>query len=107
MNVVVLGGTGYIGREVTRTLLSKVSNAHIFTVSRTGENELSNPRITNLQADCTNTPAILKVIPSKVDIIIDLVGGMKSPEQKHAKVRRETSSSPRWCTLAHFLHEPV
>lgn len=87
MNIVVLGGTGYIGREVTRTLLSKVSDAHIFTVSRTGENELSNPRITNLKADCTNAQAILKVIPSQVDIIIDLVGGMNNPEQNIAPAK--------------------
>lgn len=87
MEVVILGGTGYIGRVVTRKLLKANDEARVTTVSRKGENELRNPRITNVRADCSTADAILAVIPHEVDIIIDLVGGMDSPEQNIAPAR--------------------
>ena len=87
MEVIVLGGTGYIGRVVTRKLLKANDEARVTTVSRKGENELRNPRITNVCADCSTADAILATIPHEADIIIDLVGGMDSPEQNIAPAR--------------------
>ena len=87
MDVVILGGTGYIGRAVTRKLLKAAGDARIITASRKGESELRHPRITNVRADCSTAGAILAVIPQEVDIIIDLVGGMDSPEQNIAPAR--------------------
>lgn len=76
VNIVILGGTGYIGRAVTRKLLEQASDVEVFTVSRTGKNELRDDRITDLIADCTDAKAILAVIPQDCFAIIDLVGGM-------------------------------
>lgn len=87
MNVVILGGTGYIGRAVTRKMLEADDGAHVITVSRSGANELRDSRITNVRADCVIAHAILAVIPHHVDIIIDLVGGMDSAEQNIAPAR--------------------
>ena len=35
-NIVLLGGNGYIGREVTRQWLEKDSSAEFYIISRTG-----------------------------------------------------------------------
>lgn len=80
-NVVILGGTGYIGRAVTQEWLKRDGGARIYTVSRKGTNELKDSRISNFKADCTNTAAVLKVLPEHVDVIVDLVGGMGDPSE--------------------------
>lgn len=80
-HVVILGGTGYIGRAVSQTWLKRDPNAHIYTVSRKGTNELKDSRITNLKADCTDATALLKVLPERIDVIVDLVGGMGDPSE--------------------------
>lgn len=43
MNVVVLGGTGYIGREVTQKLINMVEDVKITVVSRKGEGGINAP----------------------------------------------------------------
>lgn len=87
MDVVILGGTGYIGRAVTQKWLKSDTSAKILTVSRSGENKLKDPRIVNLKADCTDLDAVRAVLPEKIDVIIDLVGGMGDPEENIAPAR--------------------
>lgn len=84
MNVVLLGGNGYIGREVTRQWLKRDSNAQFYTVSRSGKNQLADPRIRNLKADCSNAQAIEGVLPAQVDAIACFVGGMGGREMNVA-----------------------
>lgn len=76
MNAVILGGTGYIGRNVTAQWLARDSDVHIYTVSRKGENQLKDPRVTDLVADCKDAAAVKAVLPENVDVIVDLVGGL-------------------------------
>ncbi len=80
--VVMLGGNGYIGRNVTEKWLKADSNAKFVVVSRSGENLLKNDRISNVKADCASYESVSAVIPEQVDYIVDFVGRPeKDPEQ--------------------------
>ncbi|MGI6212561.1 MAG: NAD-dependent epimerase/dehydratase family protein [Anaerovoracaceae bacterium] len=72
--VVMLGGNGYLGRNVTEKWLAKDPEARFVVVSRSGKNALENERITNVQADCTDVGSVRKVLPEQVDYIVDFVG---------------------------------
>lgn len=74
MNIILLGGNGYLGREVTKQWLAKDSTAVIYTVSRSGKNKFADKRVINLQADVSNYYAVEKVLPEKFDYIVDFVG---------------------------------
>ena len=49
--VVMLGGNGYLGRNVTQKWMAKDPDARFVVVSRSGKNALADARITNVQAD--------------------------------------------------------
>lgn len=76
MNIVLLGGNGYIGREVTRQWLERDPEAQFCVVSKSGKNELVDARVHNVQADCHDVNAVAAVLPEKVDAIANFVGGM-------------------------------
>lgn len=76
MNVVLLGGNGYIGRNVTKEWLARDPEAQFYVVSKSGKNQLEDPRIHNLQADCYDAAAVDAVLPNQVDAIANFVGGM-------------------------------
>lgn len=73
-NVVLLGGNGYIGRNVTEKWLKKDPSAVFYVISRSGKNQLANARIHNLAADVADYQAVAAVLPDKVDYIVDFVG---------------------------------
>ena len=50
-NVVLLGGNGYIGRNVTEKWLKEDPSAVFYIISRSGKNQFANSRIYNLAAD--------------------------------------------------------
>lgn len=87
MNIVMLGGNGYIGRETTRQWLERDPSARFVVLSRSGENALANDRIANVQADCADEQAIVKAVRgalpagARVDCIVDFVGGMSDPSE--------------------------
>ncbi|MGI6217544.1 MAG: NAD-dependent epimerase/dehydratase family protein [Coriobacteriales bacterium] len=83
--VVMLGGNGYLGRNATEKWLAKDPEVRFVVVSRSGKNELQDPRIMNAQADCTNLDSVRKVLPEKVDYIVDFVG---RPEKDPDAFRR-------------------
>lgn len=76
MNIVLLGGNGYIGREVTRQWLARDPQAQFYVVSKSGTNQLEDPRIHNLQADCYDVDSVDAVLPDQVDAMVNFVGGM-------------------------------
>lgn len=76
MNIVLMGGNGYIGREVTRQWLERDPSAQFYVVSKSGKNELEDARVHNVQADCYDKAAVDAVLPDKVDAIANFVGGM-------------------------------
>ncbi len=83
---VMLGGNGYLGRNVTQKWLEKDPEAQFVVVSRSGKNPLQNERIRNVQADCSDYDAVMAVIPEKVDYIVDFVGGPeKDPDEFRKK----------------------
>jgi UDP-glucose 4-epimerase len=88
--VVMLGGNGYLGRNVTEKWLSKDPVARFVVVSRSGKNALEDERITNVQADCSNLDSVRSVLPEKVDYIVDFVG---RPE-KDPEVFRKVNDQP-------------
>ncbi|TSO25436.1 NAD-dependent epimerase/dehydratase family protein [Lactobacillus sp. LL6] len=81
-NIVLLGGNGYIGRNVSQEWISQESEANLYIVSRSGKNQLLYPQITNIKADVTNFEEVNKKLPQKIDYIIDFIGAPeKNPEK--------------------------
>ena len=79
--IVMLGGNGYLGRNVTEIWMRKDPNANFVVVSRSGQNKLVSDRIKNVKADCSDYDSVMKVMPEKVDYIVDFVGRPeKNPE---------------------------
>lgn len=79
--IVMLGGNGYLGRNVTEKWMRKDPNANFVVVSRSGQNKLVSDRIKNVKADCSDYDKVMKVMPEKVDYIVDFVGRPeKNPE---------------------------
>jgi UDP-glucose 4-epimerase len=88
--VVMLGGNGYLGRNVTEKWLAKDPEARFVVISRSGKNQLQNERIMNVQADCSSLDSVRSVLPEKVDYIVDFVG---RPE-KDPEVFRKVNDQP-------------
>lgn len=84
--IVMLGGNGYIGRNVTEKWLKVDSNAKFIIVSRSGHNLLKDERIQNVVADSSNYEAVNAVLPEKVDYIIDFVGRPEKDAEHFKKV---------------------
>ena len=84
--VVMLGGNGYLGRNVTEKWLARDPEARFVVVSRSGKNTLENDRITNVQADCSDLDSVRKVIPEKVDYIVDFVGRPEKDPEAFRKI---------------------
>lgn len=80
--IVMLGGNGYIGRNVTEKWLKADPAAEFIVVSRTGNNALKDAQIKNVAADCSDYEAVSSVLPEKVDYILDFVGRPeKNPDE--------------------------
>ncbi len=80
--IVMLGGNGYIGRNVTAKWLEADPKAQFVVVSRSGKNQLSDSRVTNVAADVTDYDSVAAVLPEHVDYIVDFVGGLSDdPEE--------------------------
>ena len=84
--VVMLGGNGYLGRNVTEKWMAADPSAEFTVVSRSGRNTLVNDRITNVKADSSDYDAVMKVIPEHVDYIVDFVGRPEKDPETFRKV---------------------
>lgn len=87
MNIVILGGNGYVGKELVKQWLVRDKNAQFLLISRSGNNPFNDPHVKAAAADATNVASIESVIPSHVDCMVCLVGGMESAEQNIAPVK--------------------
>lgn len=87
MKIILLGGNGYIGREVTRQVLEKAPDAHVTTVSRSGQNKLVDKRVENIATDVNDANALAKTLPQDADCIFCLVGGLGGEEANVSPVR--------------------
>jgi UDP-glucose 4-epimerase len=87
--IVLLGGNGYIGREVTKQWLKKDSNAEFYIISRSGNNKLTDKRIHNLSADVTDYNSVVKVLPEDISCIIDFIGRPEKDRAELIKVNQQ------------------
>lgn len=78
MNIVLLGGNGYLGRHLTDLWLNLNPQITIYSISRTGENKLKDDRLVNLKANVSNYEEVIKVLPDNIDFIVDLIGRPES-----------------------------
>lgn len=83
--IVLLGGNGYIGRNVTEKWLNADPKAEFVVVSRSGGNALKDDRIKNVTADSSDYESVMAVLPEKVDYILDFVGRPEKDPDKFQK----------------------
>lgn len=88
--IVLLGGNGYIGRNVTEEWLRVDPSATIYILSRSGKQTFDHPRVRYLTVDVTDEAAVLAVLPEQVDYIVDFIG---RPE-KDPQIFRELNDKP-------------
>ena len=74
-NIVLVGGNGYIGREITRQWLKRDSEVQIYVTSRSSRQEITDSRVHHIQVDVNDAPAFEKALPEKVDYIVNLTYG--------------------------------
>lgn len=74
-NIILLGGNGYIGQALTETWQQADSEAEIWSLSRSGKNKLTSPRLHSIPVDLTQLAAVEAVLPPSIDYVVDLVGG--------------------------------
>lgn len=74
MKIVMIGGNGYLGRNVAAKILAHDEDAQLYVLSRSGKNELASDQITNIAIDLADYDAIKTKLPQKVDYVIDFVG---------------------------------
>lgn len=89
---VLLGGNGYLGRNVTDHWLKADPQVEFYVVSRSGKNQLQDPRIHNLTADVTDYDAVAKLIPTDVDYIVDFVGALEKDPEKFKRLNDQPAT---------------
>lgn len=83
---VLLGGNGYIGREVTRQWMALDPEAHFIVVSSSGKNQLVSDRITNISADATSYESLAAALPDHFDSITNFLGRPGKDEQDNKRI---------------------
>jgi UDP-glucose 4-epimerase len=92
--IVLLGGNGYIGKEVIRQWLERDTEAQLFVVGRPIPQDSSNARLHYIQADVSKYEELEKSLPRQVDYLVNLTYGTmdivkamrKFAEEHHVKV---------------------
>ena len=82
LNVVVLGGNGYIGTTIIERWLKRDPQVEFFSISRSGQGRLSHSNVHYLKADVTKLEQVQAVLPEQVDYIVDCVGVYTKDEEK-------------------------
>lgn len=73
--VVLVGGNGYIGREITRQWLERDGEAEFYVTSRSDRQEVKDARVHHIQADPNAAETFAKELPQKVDYVVNLTYG--------------------------------
>lgn len=74
LNIIILGGNGYVGTALIERWSRKEPGAEFFAVSRSGKGKLTGPRIHYLKADAAKIHEVEAVLPEKCDYVVDCVG---------------------------------
>ncbi|MFT8424185.1 MAG: NAD-dependent epimerase/dehydratase family protein [Liquorilactobacillus sp.] len=88
-NIVLLGGNGYIGREVTRQWLNQDKDTQFYVISRSGKNKLADKKIQDIAINELNLDTIKKLLPAKIDYIADFIGRPEKKIQDLVKINKE------------------
>ncbi|UMT80734.1 NAD-dependent epimerase/dehydratase family protein [Staphylococcus roterodami] len=73
--IILVGGNGYIGREITRQWLIRDSEAQIYVTSRNNKQEIKDNRVHHVQVDVNDANAFEDALPEKVDYVVNLTYG--------------------------------
>lgn len=79
-NIIILGGSGYVGTHLAELWLKQDSDIKIFSISRHGRPKKlspyleSNNRIQWLSVDIFDIDSYISNIPTRVDVLINLIG---------------------------------
>jgi len=87
-NIVLLGGSGYIGRELVKAWRSRVADTEFWVLSRSGATRLDLPGVHGVAVDLLRPQMADDALPDQVDYIVDLVGGPKDDPQELADFNR-------------------
>ncbi|WP_283587818.1 NAD-dependent epimerase/dehydratase family protein [Limosilactobacillus viscerum] len=110
LNVILMGGNGYLGRNfVAQWLQNTTDDVHFYVLSRSGKNQQVIPAVTTLAVDVTDEEAVLAKIPEQVDYIVDFVGApnkdphvFKKLNQQPAHVMRQVAEK-KHCRAMGFV----
>ncbi len=61
--------------------MEKDKDMIFYIISRKGNSEIKDDRIINLEADASDYESIVKVLPEKIDYIVNLVGGLEKDRE--------------------------
>ena len=81
-NILLMGGNGYIGKEMIKQWLEKDEEVNFFVISRNGEDNFKNDRVKILKCDVNNVNELKKMLPEKIDYIVDLFGSVENDEKE-------------------------
>lgn len=75
-NIIILGGNGYVGRELTAQWLAHDPRAEFWIVCRSGRNCVENPRVHVIEANARDFKTVESMLPpdTRFTAIVDLVG---------------------------------
>lgn len=75
-NIIILGGNGYVGRELTAQWLAHDPGAEFWIVCRSGKNCVNNPRVHVIEANARDVKTVESLLPQDAQFaaIVDLVG---------------------------------
>lgn len=89
-NIVLIGGNGYVGSEVTKQWLERDKNATFFVVGRHEGNTVNDPRVKFVQQDASDYDALNADLPKDIKYIVvftynnmDIIKNVKKLAESH------------------------
>lgn len=73
--VVLVGGNGYIGREITQQWLERDPKAEFYVTSRTDRHVVEDPRVHHVQVNPEDAAAFEQALPESADYVVNLTYG--------------------------------
>lgn len=108
---ILLGGSGYLGRNFIQYGMQQDPAAHFYVISRSGHAPFDSDVITTIKAN-VDTTDLLPKLPGQDDYIVDFIGAPeKDPEKsyqlnnKPAQVMQQIAEKPvpkQWALLVVF-----
>lgn len=87
-NIILLGGNGYIGRQLVRAWRQRDDDTAFWLLSRSGKTNLDLLRVHGIAVDLMKKELPSAGLPDKIDYIVDLVGGPAADDQQLERFNR-------------------